>query len=137
MQYEGGFKQDKKCGHGKFISKTAGTYDGEWLDDMKHGSGTYIWTDLSEYAGSWSKDKKCGSGVFTWPDGRRYNGEWKDDTHTGHVCFTIWLFNVRPISHPCNRVDLTGLMGRAMMVSGTMANSTAWGASLLLMDFRA
>lgn len=42
-----------------------GDYDGGWKDSKHHGHGKYVWPDGDSYEGEFDDDKICGRGVFT------------------------------------------------------------------------
>ena len=51
MEYVGAFKNNKKCGKGRFKYEDGRCYKGDFLDDIKHGEGEYTWLDKRKYFG--------------------------------------------------------------------------------------
>ena len=76
--YEGEWKEGKRCGRGVMHFKDGAVYEGEWKDNCFHGTGVYTYPESSScvrYEGSWEKDKKEGHGLFTFRNGASYEGE--------------------------------------------------------------
>ena len=47
-EYDGHFKDGKKCGQGKIVYKDKTVYVGEWKDDKRNGKGKWISADETE-----------------------------------------------------------------------------------------
>ena len=94
-EYEGEWKDDKRCGKGTYKRYSMGggashtyKYEGEWLDDMEHGEGTqttgdehgvHLSTITEIYTGSFKEGKRHGHGVIV-KDG--YDGNFAKGTET-------------------------------------------------------
>ena len=53
-KYVGGWKDDKRNGHGTVISKNSEKFVGEWKNDDKHGFGALFYADGSLlFSGQW------------------------------------------------------------------------------------
>lgn len=63
-KYEGGWKNDKKSGHGLCSFPNGDIYQGNLHNDKRHGTGTYQWANGKKYEGDWKQDRMEGSGVF-------------------------------------------------------------------------
>lgn len=73
--YEGGIKNGKAEGKGKFVFRNEElVYEGNWQYDRPNGYGVEKIADGSEYRGNFVKGIKQGEGIFTWTNGDRYNG---------------------------------------------------------------
>ncbi|MEE2694186.1 MAG: hypothetical protein VX884_01745 [Pseudomonadota bacterium] len=100
-KYVGGWRDDKKHGHGTYYYLAdnefkGDTYVGEYRDDERYGQGTYTFAGEDKYVGEWKDDKYHGHGTFTWSRnaeeyvaglpaaGSEYVGQWRDDTFDGY-----------------------------------------------------
>ena len=82
--YEGDFKDDEFNGHGVFVGANGGRYEGDWKDGLEHGRGVYVWGPNSEsagdrYEGDYKDGKMHGRGVYVWGP----NSEWAGDRYEG------------------------------------------------------
>ena len=92
-KYVGGWRDDKKHGHGTYYYLAdnefkGDTYVGEYRDDKRHGYGTYTWADGDKYAGEFRDGKAHGYGTYTYASGDKYVGEHRDDKAHGHGTYT-------------------------------------------------
>ena len=62
--YEGGFKDNKRHGIGKYYIKNRLKYEGEFKDDEYDGQGIIYYQDGSYYKGGFAKGKKNGEGAI-------------------------------------------------------------------------
>ena len=62
--YEGGFKDNKRHGIGKYYIKNRLKYEGEFKDDEYDGQGIIYYQDGSYYKGGFVKGKKNGEGAI-------------------------------------------------------------------------
>lgn len=81
-KYQGGFKNDKLDGWGKFES-AEGTFIGEFKKEKKNGMGTLTFADGRKYQGSFKHDYFHGEGEMKFPHGAEYKGEWGRGTYHG------------------------------------------------------
>jgi hypothetical protein len=88
--YEGGFKNDKRDGHGKMTGSDGKVlYEGEYKDGKMHGHGTVTRADGKVfYEGEWKNGKMHGQGKRTYPDDTVHEGGFKDDKRHGHGKYT-------------------------------------------------
>jgi hypothetical protein len=107
LQYEGGYKNDRREGHGVFKFANGDFYEGNWFDGkpngqgkveyasgdiyeghfknhMKHGFGIFTFTTGCQYEGWYKDDLRHGQGKYVWGDGDSYDGEWKDHLKHGY-----------------------------------------------------
>eukprot|EP01087_Luapelamoeba_hula_P015554 TRINITY_DN4662_c0_g1_i5.p1 TRINITY_DN4662_c0_g1~~TRINITY_DN4662_c0_g1_i5.p1 ORF type:complete len:443 (+),score=76.99 TRINITY_DN4662_c0_g1_i5:44-1372(+) len=82
-KYEGGWKNGKQHGRGKYVWNSGSTYDGYWKTGKFDGMGTYTWPSGAAYMGTWTKGKKNGQGTFIWANGTKYEGAFVDDKKNG------------------------------------------------------
>ena len=99
-KYEGGWKNGKQHGRGKYAWNSGSTYEGTtmnlsgsgltlilfvgyWKVGKFDGFGTYTWPSGASYAGEWKKGKKNGHGRFLWSNGTKYEGDFMDDKKHG------------------------------------------------------
>jgi hypothetical protein len=92
--YEGGFREGRKHGRGRWMLPNGDFYTGEFNLDLPHGAGLYQWRgDSSQkgnrYLGDFHFGKKHGYGVLVTADGDRYEGLWKDDARGGQTATEI------------------------------------------------
>ena len=110
--YVGQWKEDRRCGIGKYTWPQGDIYEGEFLDSHRHGQGTYTWPDGRRYTGyepqlpllcrlevfystiiltfsdsEWKNGPRNGKGTYYWPDGSSYVGEWRDSKRHGAGTF--------------------------------------------------
>lgn len=58
--YEGGFRDGKPHGEGRFSSQNGDLYVGGWFAGKQHGRGAYFGKDGYVYDGEWAQGKvKC------------------------------------------------------------------------------
>lgn len=81
-EYTGGQKQYYRNGKGKFTDTSGDTYEGYWLNDKKNGHGVWI-TEYCRYEGKWKNDKMDGIGHLSDYDGNEYFGDFKDNYRHG------------------------------------------------------
>lgn len=97
-EYEGEWKDDKRCGKGTYKRYSMGggashtyKYEGEWLNDMEHGQGTQTTSDehgmhlstITEvYTGGFKEGKRHGHGVIV-KDGYDGNFAKGQETYEG------------------------------------------------------
>jgi hypothetical protein len=81
--YEGGWKNGKQHGKGKYEWHSGSKYEGDWADGKFDGFGTYTWPSGATYTGEWKKGKKNGHGRFVWANGTTYEGQFVDDKKHG------------------------------------------------------
>ena len=43
--YEGNYKEDKKCGFGRYCSASGEKFEGKWIDGKRSGKGKYLMGD--------------------------------------------------------------------------------------------
>ena len=79
MEYIPGKSDLIKSGIGEMQYYDGSNYIGEWNQDKRHGHGTYISNAKDKYIGQWYDDKKQGKGKIEFFDGRIYEGDWKHD----------------------------------------------------------
>lgn len=82
--YEGEWDNDKKSGYGKYVYANKSTYEGEWKNDLFHGKGTYTYHDKTIYEGEWKDGKEDGYGVIKYSTGEKYEGYWSRGKEHGH-----------------------------------------------------
>jgi len=76
-KYEGGFKNGKSHGQGKYTTYNGLIYEGEHKDGLRNGQGTE--TNVREkYVGEWKEGRRNGQGTLTSYDGSKYVGEFKN-----------------------------------------------------------
>jgi hypothetical protein len=80
--YEGGFKNDKIEGYGKFIWTDNKSYEGEWIDNCLNGFGIFIKTGKI-YIGYFVNDKKHGLGIYCYPNHRILIGKFFENEMEG------------------------------------------------------
>jgi len=85
-EYEGEFKDDKKCGLGKEKTDDGSIYIGVFKDNKKHGQGTLILSGIEDwsYKGEFRDDKISGLGQFRWNKNMEYIGEWENSELSGY-----------------------------------------------------
>merc|ERR1712187_276435 len=84
---EGGFKNEARKGHGKFITPDVSTYE----EDLKGGKmnfGKLTRPDGSIYEGALKGGRREGCGKLTTPEGSIYIGYLKGVSREGYVKFT-------------------------------------------------
>lgn len=75
--YEGGWKDGRMHGEGKYTRADGGFYDGTWLDGLCHGFGKEMVLATGElYEGHWQKGLRHGEGCVT-RSGKRRKGIWE------------------------------------------------------------
>ncbi|XP_060529438.1 MORN repeat-containing protein 3-like isoform X5 [Cylas formicarius] len=89
-QYIGEWKDDKKSGKGKIITRAGELYEGDLEGNRRHGFGVLARKlpnrDVFEliYRGDWKNGKMSGTGLRIFPDGGFYVGGWKNGKREGH-----------------------------------------------------
>ena len=82
--YEGGLKDWKRWGKGKFVitkdDSAGNVLEGTWKNDKLQGKGKYTESSGSVYEGEFKNSKFNGFGKMTMPN-NHYDGIWKD----GHM----------------------------------------------------
>ena len=71
-------------GNGIFTWPNGERYNGGWKDDQRCGQGEMIYINGDIYQGDWKEDKRNGKGMITHPNGKKEKGEWKNDVQ--HPC---------------------------------------------------
>jgi len=82
-KYEGGWKDGKPHGWGKYTFPDDSNYEGEYRNGKRNGQGILIFPNGEKYEGEFRDGKRHGHGTYTKPDGSQYVGEWKDDKRHG------------------------------------------------------
>lgn len=89
--YEGEWKNNALCGHGKLSWKNGTKYEGEFLQGRYHGQGIFV-DGLTgrKYVGSWVQGQKEGWGNESWPQsGESYEGSYRCGRRNGFGRFTM------------------------------------------------
>ena len=89
--YEGGWKEGKRHGQGKYTWANGSIYGGGWKDGQKgnrHGHGKQIYPDGNVYEGRWKNNQRHGYGKLTYSDGQCYIGDFEDNKIQGSGTFT-------------------------------------------------
>jgi hypothetical protein len=74
--YEGEWKNQKKNGCGRMISKEGDVYEGQWKDNMPEGEGTYEGINPKrKYIGFWAHGYLSGKGKVYYEDESFYEGD--------------------------------------------------------------
>lgn len=81
--YEGGYKDDKRHGKGKYISHKGWTYEGDFMFDEMTGNGKVVFANGQTYEGGWLFGKRHGHGEEKYANGNRYVGEYNQDQFHG------------------------------------------------------
>ena len=78
--YEGGIREGKKEGYGKYKEENGEIYEGEWKNDKKNGKGrTFYAKDKKlKYEGDFVDNKFEGNGKFIWENGNYYIGPFRN-----------------------------------------------------------
>ena len=76
--YQGGWKDGKKHGQGKFTTLKGKVYTGNWEEGKKDGYGKVTLNGKIVYDGYWKEGKKDRHGKKTYSDGSVYVGNWKE-----------------------------------------------------------
>ena len=75
MSYEGAWRDDKACGHGKATYPNGDIYVGDWLDDERSGWGLYTVASCKDvYEGAWEADRIHGKGRYSYAEGATFEG---------------------------------------------------------------
>src|SRR6202035_3828672 len=83
-KYEGSFVPWQRNGFGKQIySDGAPVYEGSWKNDRREGHGVYVSANGDRYEGGWKGDKQNGYGLHTTTE-TEYAGGWIDGIPNGH-----------------------------------------------------
>lgn len=77
-KYEGGFKEGKKHGKGKFTGQDGSVYEGEFENDERKGMGVLTFPDNQVYRGEFKKNKPNGDGIMQKLTGSLLRGRWND-----------------------------------------------------------
>jgi len=78
-KYEGGFKNGKSHGQGKYTTYNGLIYEGEHKDGLRNGQGTETGPSGEKYVGEFKDGWRNGQGTLTSYDGSKYVGEFKND----------------------------------------------------------
>ena len=81
--YEGGIKNSKFHGKGKYIFFNGDKYKGNFLNGVKNGDGFFEYSNGTLYKGEFSNDKFNGKGIMKWKDGTEYKGNFVNSTLYG------------------------------------------------------
>lgn len=68
-QYEGGYKNDRREGHGLFKFANGDWFEGTWFDGKPNGQGKVEYTSGDVYEGHFKDHMKHGFGIFTFATG--------------------------------------------------------------------
>ena len=83
-EYEGGMKNNKREGFGKFEYNNGDVYKGEWKNDKKNGKGILMYKCGNIYDGEWKDDFKEGEKCkFTYNNGDYYEGGYRKNLRFG------------------------------------------------------
>jgi hypothetical protein len=85
--FEGNFVEDIPNGNVSYIIRTDGReqkFEGEFKDGKENGHGIETWENGSIYNGMWVDGKKHGNGKLVYSDGREYTGDFKDGNYDGN-----------------------------------------------------
>lgn len=82
-KYEGGWKNGKFHGKGKFAYAEGDLFEGEWEEGKRQGTGVYTWVDGQKYEGMFENGAFHGRGTMTYPGGQRYEGMFENGTFHG------------------------------------------------------
>jgi hypothetical protein len=82
-QYEGGYLNGKREGHGVYEYDSGDKYEGEYKNDLKDGKGKYEFSNGDIYEGYYKKGYFDGKGIYKYADGEIYTGEYKKDLRDG------------------------------------------------------
>ncbi|XP_050305239.1 MORN repeat-containing protein 3-like isoform X2 [Anthonomus grandis grandis] len=89
-KYIGEWKNDKKTGKGRIITRNDELYEGDMENDRRHGFGVLAQripnTDVYQlcYRGDWKNGRMHGHGMRIYPDGSFYIGEFMNGKRHGH-----------------------------------------------------
>lgn len=82
-EYEGGWVNDLRCGHGTMIFCNGDRYTGQWQHNDFHGFGVFDWcsdnqTERAEikYEGMWKQNHKHGAGTLWFSSGSKLMTDW-------------------------------------------------------------
>lgn len=82
--YEGGFKDGKRDGDGKYTNPAGIVYVGEFKNNHFSGKDKMTHIDGRVYEGEFKESNFDGEGVYIWGDGAKYSGSFKaGDFFTG------------------------------------------------------
>ena len=80
--YEGGYKDGKKHGTGKYVHSTGNVYYGEWIEDRREGQGKFYFFNRPYWFDGIFKDLPQGHGVFHLTGDISYTGDWDQGVRT-------------------------------------------------------
>ena len=90
MIYEGAWEKGKMHGNGAYhyytkgkVPRENGRYVGGFRQNRRNGHGVYTLPDGSIYDGKFRGNVQNGYGIFRWPDGSIYEGPWRDGKRHG------------------------------------------------------
>jgi hypothetical protein len=78
-EYEGNYKDSRKCGYGVFKWPSGSWYEGDFKDDFRDGFGVMHWIDGTYYEGEWVRGLQHGKGKLQMIDGTLKVGIFKDN----------------------------------------------------------
>ena len=83
-QYNGNFKEDKKCGRGKINFENGDYFSGEFNENVFDGEGHYKWKNGEEYVGQYKSGKFNGKGKYIWNEKKFYVGDYINGIKEGN-----------------------------------------------------
>ena len=76
--YEGGYRNNRRNGFGKFTCGKTGTeYQGKWVGGHRNGNGAETTASGHKFVGLWKDDLKNGDGQLVTKEGEVTRGLWK------------------------------------------------------------
>jgi len=86
--YQGYFRELKREGKGKLISRNDDVYQGDFLKNFRHGKGRTIFADGEIHQGNYEKDIIQGFGKYFYNCGDRYEGYFANGVPSGKGKYT-------------------------------------------------